>query len=500
MNLSMKGITKSFGAGNVLDYVDFEIGSGEICALLGENGAGKSTLMNILGGVCAADSGQIFIDEKRVEFSDPAGSQKAGIAFIHQELNLVNDLTVYENLFLGNFPKKGLILDKKAMISKSLALFEQLGINISPAVKVGELDASHKQMIEISRALLSNASLIIMDEPTASLTGSEIERVFEIMRTLKSRGIAIIFISHKLDEVIEVCDTYAVLRNGKAVNSGKINNVTANELASFMVGHTIEISDSITEKELGDEILSVESLSDSKNFENISFSLRRGEILGFTGLLGDKRSEIFETIFGIHAGKYTGKINLDGMHIHPETPYEAIRYGIAYLPKNRKENAIIKDMSIIDNGTAATPKQYSRMGIINKSKQKSIFDRQVKDLKIKLNRYDNLITALSGGNQQKVVLAKWLSSTPEVLILDNPTQSVDVGAKEDIYSIIRSLANSGIAVIVLSSEMQEIKRICDRAIVLRHGRTVAQVSGSKMNENNMMAYATGAMKGAENDE
>ena len=497
MKLSIKGISKSFGAGNVLDAVDFEINTGEICALLGENGAGKSTLMNIVGGVFPADAGEILLDGEKVNFPNPAASQNAGIAFIHQELNLVNDLTVYENMFLGNFPKKGAFIDRKQMIRKTRELFDRLGIDISPTAMVSELDASYKQMVEIACALLADASVIIMDEPTASLTGAEIERVFAIMRTLKTRGISMIFISHKLDEVMQICDRYAVLRNGKTVNSGNIDDVSAEELAAFMVGHEIKNETVFSPAAYGDEILRLESLSDEKNFKDISLSLHRGEVLGVTGLLGDKRSEIFGTVFGIYGGHYTGKIILDGKEIHPSSPHEGLRAGIAYLPKNRKENAIIEDMSILDNGTAVTLEQYSRFGFLKRAKQKAVFDSQVHNLQIKMSCEENLITSLSGGNQQKVVLAKWLISEPKVLILDNPTQGVDVGAKEEIYSIIRSLAESGIAVIVLSSEGQEIMRICDRAIVLCHGRIAAKVSGTDMNEKTMMVYATGAGKGEE---
>ncbi len=496
MKLSIKEICKSFGAGNVLDAVDFEVSGGEICALLGENGAGKSTLMNIVGGIIPADSGKILLDGKEVVFPNPSASQKAGIAFIHQEHNLVNDLTVYENMFLANFPKKGLFLDKKMMIHKTAELFKKLGVDISPTEMVANLDASYKQMVEISRALMSNASLIIMDEPTASLTGAEINRVFKIMQTLKARGIAMIFISHKLDEVMQICDRYAVLRNGKTVNTGKIADVNANDLASFMVGHKIE-SEKIYSRTVSDnEILRIDSLSDGKNFNGISLSVRKGEILGVTGLLGDKRSEIFGTVFGIYGGKYTGKVFIDGKEIHPSSPHEGLSEGIAYLPKNRQENAIIADMSIIDNGTMVTLEQYSRLGFHSRTKQNSAFNRQVRNLRIKMGNKENLITTLSGGNQQKVVLAKWLISKPKVMILDNPTQGVDVGAKEEIYSIIQSLAESGIAVIVLSPEGQEIMRICDRAIVLRHGQIAAELYSDNMSEKAMMVYATGAEKGA----
>lgn len=492
MELSVKGICKSFGAGNVLDGVDFTVRGGEICALLGENGAGKSTLMNIISGVISADSGEIMLDGKKVAFRSPAESQRAGIAFIHQELNIVNDLTVYENMFLPDFPKKGLFIDKELMISKTKQIFDRLGIDIDPRTPAGELDASYKQMVEIAKALLASASVIIMDEPTSSLTSAETQRVFGVMKSLRENGIAMIFISHKLNEVMYICDRFTVLRNGVSVKSGMIKDVTVREIASYMVGHEIEDAQKINCLSDGEEIFRLENLSDGKFFRNISLTLKRGEILGVTGLLGDGRSELFETVFGIHGGNYSGKITLSGKEIHPSSPHEALTLGLAYLPRNRKENAVIGDMSILDNGTVVTLGEYRRFGMLDKEKQAEVFEEQKNNLRIKMADKEKLITTISGGNQQKVILAKWLISDPAVLILDNPTQGVDVGAKEEIYSIIASLAGKGIGIIVLSSEAQEIIRLCDRSIVMYHGNSVGEVQGDDMNENNMMFLATGA--------
>ncbi|MBQ0125442.1 MAG: sugar ABC transporter ATP-binding protein [Clostridiales bacterium] len=493
MELSLKGIRKSFGAGNVLDGADFDVRGGEICALIGENGAGKSTLMNIVGGVLLADGGDMLIDGKKVSFSSPAESLGAGIAFIHQELNLVNDLTVYENMFLSGFLKKGPFLDKNAMIEQTKNVFSMLGIDIDPKIKVGELDASYKQLVEIARAFAGDASLIIMDEPTASLTENETERVFDIMRTLKKRGIAIIFISHKLDEVMNICDRFTVLRNGVCVKSGNISGESAGNLASYMVGHGLNVGTRGKRTRSEHETLRLEHLSDGKSFFDISLSLCQGEILGVTGLLGDGQSELFETVFGA-GGKYTGKILLGGKEIRLSGTHEALKYGLAYLPKNRKENAVIPDMSIVDNGTAVTLDSYVKNLLFDKNAQSDAFVDGARKLRISMADEKKLITTLSGGNQQKAVLEKWLLSSPRVLILDNPTQGVDVGAKEDFYSIIESLAESGISVIVLSPEAKEIARVCDRAIVMRSGRIAAELSGDEMNEKNMMLYATGAEK------
>ena len=497
MKLTLKGIRKSFGAGNVLDGVDFEISGGEICALLGENGAGKSTLMNIVGGIVKADGGEILIDGEKVSFAAPADSLKRGIAFIHQELDLVNELTVYENLFLHDFPKKGIFLDEKKMIAETQTVLDRLGIGISPSATVSSLPASCRQTVEIARALLADASLIIMDEPTASLTENEIGRIFSIMSSLRDNGIALIFISHKLDEVMRICDRYTVLRNGRAVRSGFVRETTAKELASLMVGHDVDSEKDFTPTRCGEELFRLESLSDPRSFHQISFSLRKNEILGVTGLPGDGRRELFTSVFGLRGGKYTGKILLEGKEIHPASPEEALSLGISYLPESRKENAVLPDLSILDNGTVSALSSFRRFGFLDKTGQKAAFAGMADRLHIKLSDEEKPITALSGGNQQKTILARWLLTSPKVLILDNPTQGVDVGAKEEIYSIIRSLASSGIGIIVLSPEGKEIMRLCDRCLVFRHGEIAAELKKDEMDEKKMMILATGAAKGVE---
>ena len=491
MNLSMEKIYKSFGANNVLTEVGFKLGAGEICALLGENGAGKSTLMNILGGVISADSGTIIIDGEEKKFANPVDSLDAGIGFIHQELNLINDLSIYENMFITHLPKKGAFLDAKLMQKKTAELFERMNIDLDPCTMVRDLDASYKQIVEICRALMQEASIIIMDEPTTSLTEPEIERVFDMMRSLKEQGVSIIFISHKLGEVMGICDRYTVLRDGHMVAEGYVKDTDTMKLAAHMVGH--EVSTDILKRDvvLGEEVLRLENLSDGRNFRDISLSVRAGEVLGVTGLLGDGRSELFQTVFGAAGKKYSGSIYLEGKSIHPSNTYQALEAGIAYLPRNRKENAIIKDMTILDNGSIVYLPKLVRGLFIDFDRQEKLFVKQEEELRIKMGDKYDLITSLSGGNQQKVVLAKWLMSEPKVLILDNPTQGVDVGAKEEIYSIIHRLANEGVAVIVLSSEAQEIIRVCDRTLVLFHGAQVGELAGEEMTETDIMYLATG---------
>ncbi len=492
MNLEMRGIWKAFDSNVVLKDVQFSLKGGEICALLGENGAGKSTLMNILGGVLPADAGEIFLDEKPVVFENPAESLDAGIAFIHQELNLINDLPIYENMFIGReLKRKNGLLDADRMCKETQAVFDRMNLDLNPKTMVRDLDASYKQIVEISRALMMNASIIIMDEPTSSLTDPEIERVFEMMRVLQKQGVGIVFISHKLKEVMQICSRFTILRDGKMVAEGKVSEVTTDDLARFMVGHDIRTISLQRGHKAAHEVLRVSQLTDKKSFKDISFTARAGEVLGITGLLGDGRSELFQSIIGA-GSDYTGQVYFEGQPIHIRSTTQALNAAIGYLPRNRKENGIIKDMNILENGSIVTLPFFSKFGFINRFQQNQAFDKQVKSLQIKMGKKTDPITSLSGGNQQKVVLAKWLTAQPKLLILDNPTQGVDVGAKEEIYDIILNLAESGVAIIVLSSEAQEIIRVCDRALVMYHGELQGEVSGEAMNEHNIMRLATGA--------
>lgn len=491
MIVEMKNMRKCFGSNEVLKDVTFSIKGGEICALLGENGAGKSTLMNILGGVHRQDSGSIFVDGQEVDFRSPAQSQQAGIAFIHQELNLINDLPIYENMFLGRElkTKRGL-LDLERMHEETEAMFKKMKVDLDPGMMVHDLDASYKQIVEICKAIMMKGSVIIMDEPTTSLTEQETERVFTMMKTLKEHNVAIIFISHKLNEVMQVCDRYLVLRDGNLVSEGSVSGVTSNDLAQFMVGYEVRTEALRRKKKLGSEILRVEALTNESAFRDIHFSIKAGEIVGVTGLLGDGRSELFQAIFGAESIT-SGKIFLHGKEVMIKNTTQAIQEGIAYLPRNRKENAIIKDMNIIENASIATWQEFSRRGLINYLLHEKTFQEKRKALSIKMEKLTDSINSLSGGNQQKVVLAKWLAANPRLLILDNPTQGVDVGAKEDIYDIILQLAEDNIAVVVLSSEAQEIIRVCDRALVMYHGVIQGEVTGESMTEHQMMSLATG---------
>ena len=428
------------------------------------------------------------MDGKRVAFQTPADSLKHGIAFIHQELNLVNDLAIYENMFIGHeLRKKNRFLDSAAMIAKTNEVFKKMDLDLDPRIMVRDLDASYKQIVEIARALLMEASIIIMDEPTTSLTEPEIRRVFDMMNTLRKSGVGIVFISHKLREVMEICTRYTVLRDGNMVSSGLVSETSVDMLARDMVGRTQSLR---REKKIGNVILSGKGMTLEPHFRNVSFEVHAGEVLGFTGLLGDGRSELFQTVFGAIHGA-SGTVEVEGKPVHIRTTGQALKAGVGYVPRNRKENGIIKDMSILENGTVVTWPRDSKMGFLQSKKIEKDFDDLEKELHIKLGSAKDLIGSLSGGNQQKVVLAKWVMSDPKVLILDNPSQGVDVGAKEEIYGIIHRLAQEGVAIVVLSSEAQEIIRVCDSSLVMYHGRIVGHVSGEDMNEKHIMYLATG---------
>ena len=394
-------------------------------------------------------------------------------------------------MFIGReLKKKSGFLDHKRMIEQTSRVFDRMGLTLDPREMVRNLDASYKQIVEISRALLMDAKIIIMDEPTTSLTDPEIEKVFAILRQLRQQKVGIVFISHKLREVMEICDTYTVLRDGVMVASGSVKDVTTSDLARFMVGHDVRTEKLGSGAQRGEERLSLRGLTQEPHFRNIDLTAYAGEVLGVTGLLGDGRSELFSAVFGAEPMS-AGEIRLCGQAVRITSTRQAKRLGIAYVPRNRKENGIIKDMSILENGTIVSWPDLMRRGLLNHEKQRAEFNEEKAALHIKMGGENYSITSLSGGNQQKVVLAKWLSREPKVLILDNPTQGVDVGAKEEIYDIILKLAKEGVSVIVLSSEAQEIIRVCDRALVMYHGEIVGEVSGETMTEHEIMRLATG---------
>ena len=489
--VEMKGIFKSFGANDVLKGVDFILEKGSIHALLGENGAGKSTLMNLLGGLLESDAGTITVTDVNAQTNKSIIDEKIG--FVHQELSLVNDLNIYENLFLGNEKKKGIFLDRKAMAEEARVTLTRMGVDISPETMVAELSPSYKQIVEIARAMMKNAEVIIMDEPTTSLTDVEIEKIFEVMGTLKKQGISLIFISHKLNEVIQICDSYTILRDGNLVAKGAVTDeTTEKELSTHMVGKEVQTSGIYAEREIGDIALELKNLSRPREYQNVNINVRKGEIVGITGLMGDGRTELFASVMGANY-PYEGSVLINGKEVVMKRTSAAKANKLAYVPKNRKENAIIRDLSIEENLVLPIMSDISRVGLIDRSQKKDLVASYVDKLNIKVSHTTDLITSLSGGNQQKVVLSKVLSTNPEIIVLDNPTQGVDIGAKMEIYRLIVELAKQGLSFVILSSEIPELQRICDRAYVMFHGQVKHEFLRDELTEENIMLVATGGI-------
>lgn len=487
--LNMSGIYKAFSGVSVLSGVELHVNVGEIHALLGENGAGKSTLMNILSGSYTADAGTVTFDGADITGSSIKQIEDAGIAFVHQELNLFNDLLAYENIFLGaeeTTPWGS--LKKRDMANKAAELFERLGVDIDPYALVDDLKPSEKQLLEISRALFRNAKLLILDEPTASLNTDEVEHMFQIVRGLRDKGTSFIFISHKMPEIFELCDTYTVLRNGKFIANGNISDTTPREVTNLLVGAALSDRDAYEPRELGEEMLRVEHFS-GEGFADVTFTARRGQIIGLTGLKGCGSSELMQGLFGIHHPS-VGNVEVCGKKLHGGSIHEAMGAGIAMLPADRKENSVIPDMSLLENMYLSEHVLSARSFAINTKRENERFEKYGKLLNIKANSSADNINSLSGGNQQKVFLARWLNTDAQVLLLDNPTQGIDVGAKSEIYHLILDLARKGKTVIINTLEIPELREVADVCYVLYEGRVVKELAHDEINEQTVMLYST----------
>ncbi|RDW19411.1 sugar ABC transporter ATP-binding protein [Oceanobacillus chungangensis] len=492
--ITMNNIEKAFNGVPVLKGVSLEVEKGEIHALLGENGAGKSTLMNILGGVIEPDRGTIEVNGEEVRITDTRSSQSHGISFIHQELSMVTDLRVYENMFLGSELRNKLgFLNVEEMCVQTSNILAELGVEINPKKYVRDLDTSYKQLIEISKALLHNSKLIIMDEPTSSLAEHEVKRLFDLMRNLKQSGVSIIYISHKLKEIKAVCDYYTVLRDGNVVGSGEVQVENLDNITKLMVGKSISEERFNHYSELGPVALEVTDMMSEGLFKAIDFTVRKGEIIGFIGLAGDGRTELFESIFG-YRRKYSGEIKVNGQIVKMDHPYQALQAGVGFVPKDRKENAIIKDLSVIHNMSLSSLGHFEKSGMLQAKKELNTFQYYKEKLNIKVNNPRITIDKLSGGNQQKVIIAKWLEVNSDVIIFDNPTQGIDVGAKREIYQHIIELAEQGKAVIILSSEASEVLKLCQTIHVMYQGEITARLKGEETSEDEIMRYATGFRK------
>ncbi|MDO4632768.1 MAG: sugar ABC transporter ATP-binding protein [Eubacteriales bacterium] len=489
--LTMKGIDKSFPGVHALDHVDLEVRKGEVHALMGENGAGKSTLMKVLTGIYSKDAGTITFEGEEVEFSNPREAQSRGIVIVHQELNMLNHLTVAQNIFIGRESMKGKLIDDAKMNEEAKKLFAQLNIEIDPTEKMGNLTVGKQQMCEIAKAISHEAKVIIFDEPSAALTEAEIEELFKIIRDLRKKQLGIVYISHRMDEIKVITDRVTVMRDGGYVGTLITEDCTKDDIISMMVGRVI-YEEPKTESAVPKDapvVLKVENLCAGKMVQNVSFELHKGEILGFSGLMGAGRTETARALFGADP-KESGKIFVNGKEVDIRSPKDAVEHGIGYLSEDRKRYGIVVGKSVSENTTMASLLEFMKGLFINKKKETDTTEEYVELLKTKTPSVDQLVVNLSGGNQQKVVIAKWLVKNCDILIFDEPTRGIDVGAKSEIYHLMNELAAEGKSIIMISSEMTEILRMSDRIVVMCEGRKTGEIDISEATQERIMHAAT----------
>ena len=497
MKIEMKGIDKSFGGNPVLRDAGFVLTDGEIHALMGENGAGKSTLMKILTGVYTKDAGTVIVDGKEVVYKNPQEAEKAGIVFIHQELNVLFDLTVEENMFLGKeIHNRFGVCDSRAMRAEVKKILDTLGVKIDPSEKMDRLSIGQQQMIEIAKALMVDAKVIIMDEPTAALTQKETEVLFKVVRSLKNKGVSIVYISHRMEEIFDLCDRITILRDGQYIGTREIAKTDMAEVVKMMIGR--EIGERYPERDvkIGDVVFEVKNLSCEGIFRDVNFEVRAGEVLGVAGLMGAGRTEIMQSIFG-NMPNVSGQIFMDGKEIHNKTPQDAMKNGIGFITEDRKTEGLMLEESIMKNISIANLGKISKNGVLNAGAEEAMVKKGIEELKIRCTGADHTCNQLSGGNQQKVVFAKWIFTDPKLLILDEPTRGVDIGAKKEIYSIINDLAKRGVAIIMVSSELPEVLGMSDRVMIVHEGKISGFIDRNEANQENVMTLATGGKIDAE---
>ena len=491
MNIEMKGIDKSFGSNQVLKNAGFFLKDGEIHALMGENGAGKSTLMKILTGVYTRDAGTVLVDGQEVVYKSPQEAEKAGIVFIYQEINSLFDLTVEENLFMGKeITKRFGICDKKAMRAKAKEVMDRMGVNIDVGATMSDLSVGQQQMVEICKALMADAKVLIMDEPTAALTQSETEILFEVINSLRAKGVSIVYISHRMEEIFELCDRITILRDGQYVDTKYIKDITMDDVVQMMIGREIGERYPKRESKIGAEVLRVENLSHEKFFKDVNFTVHAGEVLGVSGLMGAGRTEIMHTIFGSYPAA-GGKVFIDGAEVNIRNPREAIAAGIGFITEDRKTEGLLLEKSISENIEICNLGKTSVKGVRNAKKRADLVKKGIEEFRIRCFGPDHECNNLSGGNQQKVVLAKWIYTDPKILILDEPTRGVDIGAKKEIYSVINDLATKGVAVIMVSSELPEVLGMSDRIMVVHEGHVTGIIDAATADQAKVMTLATG---------
>lgn len=498
--LEMNNISKQFPGVKALDNVTLKVRAGTVHALMGENGAGKSTLMKCLFGIYKPDSGEIFLNSQKVEINSSKDAINNGISMIHQELHPVPHRNVMENLWLGRFPLRGVgplkLVDEKKMYQDTKSLFSELEMDINPNTKVGSLSVSKVQSIEIAKAVSFKAKIIVMDEPTSSLTGNEVEQLFKIIRDLKKRGVAIIYISHKMEEILEISDEVTIMRDGKYVGTWTASELTTDMIISKMVGRDLTQRFPTRSNVPGDVVLRVENLTSPypKSFKNVTFELRKGEILGVGGLVGAQRTELIEALFGLRSLQ-AGKFFINGKAVRIKSPIDAKKYKMALLTEERRVTGIFPVLSVLENtAIAKLPRYRSPYFLLDEKKRQEDAKKSVEQLRVKTPSIMTLIKNLSGGNQQKVLFARWLLTEPEILLLDEPTRGIDVGAKFEIYSIIAELAKQGKSIIMISSEMPELLGMSDRIMVMCEGHLTGIIDGKDATEEKIMRLATQRVK------
>ena len=490
MKIEMKDIYKSFGKNDVLKGVNFTLNDGEIHALVGENGAGKSTLMNILSGVLSKDKGEILIDGKEVDISDTNVAKKYGISFIHQELSDWPELTVMDNIFMNNEIKNGIFLDKAKMRKKCIELLERFDLDINPKTKVSELSVGQRQMMEIAKANLNKVNVLILDEPTSALTNNEIDKLFKLIKRLRDKNVSMIYISHRMEEIFSLTNKITVMRDGKSVSVMDTNKTDEREVVSYMVGRDIGDFYPEMDAEISDVKIELKNFNREGFFKDINIKAKKGEVLGISGLMGAGRTEIMRSVFGLDP-KDSGEVFIDGKKIEIKNPADAIKNKIGFVTENRQEEGLILDESIRENISLLNFDKFSKNSFIDKAKEKNLSDNLVDSFKVKTQSSESKISDLSRGNQQKVVFAKWYAIGPEILILDEPTKGVDVGAKREIYDLIKDLTNKGVSIILISSDLPELISLSNRIYVIHEGKVQGELLKKDASQEKIMTLATG---------
>lgn len=486
--LKMKNIHKRFPGVYALKNVDYELRSGEVHALLGENGAGKSTLIKVLGGIYIADEGEIFIEGKKVELKGVKDAQKNGISIIHQELVLVPHMTVAENIFLGREAGSGILADRAKMTKDAQALLDAYDMKIDARALVKDLTIAQQQMVEIVKAISYNSKILVMDEPTSSISDKEVAGLFDIMRTLTAKGVGIVYISHKMSELEEICDRVTVMRDGEYVGTRVVKETTKDDLIAMMVDRELTNYYTRDYGTSGEELLRCEHISDGNMVKDVSFNIHSGEIVGFAGLVGAGRSETMKAIFGLTPG-YKGDIYIRGKKTEIHSPVEAMKHGIALVPEDRKKEGLYKVQSVRFNSTIEVLGQFIKGVFVDNKKEREITQKYIDMMSTKTPTQEQVIGNLSGGNQQKVIIGRWLATAPDILILDEPTRGVDVGAKSEIYAIMNELVKTGISIIMISSELPEIINMSDRIYVMAEGRIAGSISHEEVTQEAIMSLA-----------